>query len=182
MARFWTIAVRDFWGPPPKPSKLLGTGTSNIAHEMLFSAAILATAAAVAPPRIELDLSAMNNAYKLASSVVRSHDLGYQQTNGAAVMSRQDWTEKCPAATDGSTNPTTCPFPSAAAYDHQDSVVDVTTRVKLVDEGGSAMDVDVNQVNFAKRSTYLFRYDAHDGDFFWSGKIVNNEPLNCLLC
>jgi hypothetical protein len=129
---------------------------------MLFSAAILATAAAVAPPRIELDLSAMNNAYKLASSVVRSHDLGYQQTNGAAVMSRQDWTEKCPAATDGSTNPTTCPFPSAAAYDHQDSVVDVTTRVKLVDEDGSAMDVDVNQVNFAKRSTYLFRYDAHD--------------------
>jgi hypothetical protein len=31
---------------------------------MLFTAAILATAAAVAPPRIELDLSAMNNAYK----------------------------------------------------------------------------------------------------------------------
>ena len=46
---------------------------------MLFTAAILATAAAVAPPRIELDLSAMSNAYKLASSVVRSHDLGYKQ-------------------------------------------------------------------------------------------------------
>jgi hypothetical protein len=127
---------------------------------MLFTAAILATAAAVAPPRIELDLSAMSNAYKLASSVVRSHDLGYQQTNGAAVMSRQDWSEKCPAG--ATTNPTNCPFPSAKAWDHTDQDVDVTTRVKLVDEDGASMDVDVNQVNFLKRSTYLFRYDAHD--------------------
>ena len=57
---------------------------------LIFSAA--AVASAVAPPRIELDLSAMSNAYKLASSIERSHDLSYTQADGTtAVMSRQDW-------------------------------------------------------------------------------------------
>ena len=64
---------------------------------LIFSAA--AVASAVAPPRIELDLSAMSNAYKLASSIERSHDLSYTQADGTtAVMSRQDWTEKCIAS------------------------------------------------------------------------------------
>jgi len=126
---------------------------------LIFSAA--AVASAVAPPRIELDLSAMSNAYKLASSIERSHDLSYTQADGTtAVMSRQDWTEKCPAGS--STDATTCPFPKAAAYDHQNGYVDVTTRVKLVDLNGVVCNDDVTTVNFAERSTYLFRYDAHD--------------------
>jgi hypothetical protein len=126
----------------------------------VLALALIAAAAAVAPPRIELDLSAMTNAYKLKRNIYRSHDLGYKQPTGRKVLSRQDWTEKCPAGR--STNHVNCPFPSAKAYDHQDKIVSVTTRVKLVDLDGTSMNLRVRQVNFARRSTYLFRYDAHD--------------------
>jgi hypothetical protein len=131
---------------------------------LIFSA--VALSAANAPPRIELDLSAMTSAYKLDASIYRTHDQGKVQPinaagsaySGVAVKSRQDWTERCPAKT----TPAACPFPSAKAYDHQDSEVVVTTRVFLVDNDSTPINTQVTNVDFDKRSTYLFKYDAND--------------------
>jgi len=150
---------------------------------MRVTAAFLAlnSAAAVAPPRIELNLEGMTSAYKLKTSVVRNHDLGYVQNNADKVVSRQDWTEKCAAkrkcatgdncgtgfgGTWVTTDNTNCPFPNAKGYDHQDKKVEVTTRVFLVDTDGAACSSDCEkaavEVDFTKRSTYLFKYDASD--------------------
>jgi hypothetical protein len=140
------------------------------------------TMAAMAVPRIELDLSGIAEAQKV-STIHRSHDLGRVQPNGEAVVSRQDWTERCPAA--ASTTEANCPFPIAKAFDHQDKKVKVTERVFLVDVNGNtckgtAMDhndckqlcnaavnshldnCQVTSITFSERSTYLFKYDAKD--------------------
>jgi hypothetical protein len=55
-----------------------------------------------------------------------------------------------------------CPFPVARAYDHQDKQVSVKTRVFLVDKDGKMVNRQVQKVDFSKRSTYLFKYDASD--------------------
>jgi hypothetical protein len=102
----------------------------------------------------------MTAAYKLANPVIRAHDQGLTQPDGTKVVSRQDWTEKCPAGTQTSTK--TCPFPVAKAYDHQDKEVTVKTRVFLVDMDGKTVNTAVEKVDFTKRSTYLFKYDASD--------------------
>jgi hypothetical protein len=132
---------------------------------------------AAAVPRIELDLSGVQS-QKLGTSIYRAHDLGRAQPDGTAVLSRQDWTEKCEAGT--STTTATCPFPVAKAFDHQDKAVQVTTRVFLVDVNGHTCGTasgdhadckalcegsptcQVSSVSFGQRSTYLFKYDATD--------------------
>jgi hypothetical protein len=142
--------------------------------------AALALAGAVAPPKISLSLEGMTSAYKLQESIIRDHDQGLTQNNGEKVMSRQDWTEKCAArracaagktCTSGAdadwvtTSSANCPFPVARGYDHQDKQVTVTTRVFLVDEEGTPKMQEIasqNAVNWNKRSTYLFKYDATD--------------------
>jgi hypothetical protein len=145
--------------------------------------AALAFAGAVAPPKISLSLEGMTSAYKLKESIVREHDLDYRQNNGARVMSRQDWTEKCPAlrkCADGKTctsdsdsdwvytSEKNCPFPVAKGYDHQDKQVDVKTRVFLVDVDGQVpskggiVQTSTAKIQWGKRSTYLFKYDASD--------------------
>jgi len=147
---------------------------------MKFALAFAALAGAVAPPKISLSLEGMTSAYKLADSIIRDHDQGLVQNNGEKVMSRQDWTEKCAArracATGKTctsetsadwvyTSATNCPFPVAKGYDHQDKQVDVVTRVFLVDEEGTPKLEKLNSqsdVNWNKRSTYLFKYDAKD--------------------
>lgn len=147
---------------------------------MLSAAAF---AGAVAPPRISLDLVG-TNAYQLDSPTFREHDQGLTQNDGTKVMSRQDWTEKCSAkrycseagtcASSDSANwvytgPANCPFPVAKAYDHQDGEVEqVVTRVFIVDlEGAPQTDELLNfdpatSIQWTKRSTYLFKYDASD--------------------
>jgi len=141
----------------------------------------LSSAAAMAPPRIELNLEGMTSAYKLGNSITRSHDLNYVQNDASSVMSRQDWTEKCPAVghhgKDGAiphqgntlikTTNLNCPFPVAKGYDHQDQDVSVTTRIFLVDVDGNSCTSDCEGsaesfVDFTRRSTYLFKYDASD--------------------
>jgi len=124
---------------------------------MKLSFALVAASAAVAPPRISLDLA--GNSYKLKTSIVRPHDQGLKQPNGAAVRSRQDWTEKCPA---GNSNGKNCPFPVANAYDHNDKSLTVTTRVFKVDADGKTVNKRVKKVDFSARATYLFKYDATD--------------------
>jgi hypothetical protein len=153
---------------------------------MKLSLAFVALAGAAAPPRIELNLEGMTSAYKLNQAIYRSHDLTYSQPDGSAVTSRQDWTEKCAAfrkCTKGVdcnlyssqdiltesnfeyTSESNCPFPVAQGYDHQDKEVDVTTRIFLVDEDGvpkTAGSMSQTAVDFSKRATYLFKYDATD--------------------
>lgn len=146
---------------------------------MKFALAFAALAGAVAPPKISLSLEGMTSAYKLKESIVREHDLSYTQNDGVRVMSRQDWTEKCAArracatgktcTSDAAdwvyTSPANCPFPVARGYDHQDKKVDVTTRVFLVDSEGTPtlkQLANQNKVDWSKRSTYLFKYDASD--------------------
>jgi len=141
---------------------------------MKFAMIFLVAVAAVAPPRISLNLEGMTSAYKLKDSIVRSHDLKYTQNDGSAVVSRQDWTEKCPAlrscpkgtCENGGwtyTSKSNCPFPVAKGYDHQDKEVEVTTRIYLVDrEGKPVTDMTQDVVSFDKRATYLFKYDAMD--------------------
>ena len=132
-------------------------------------------ASAATAPVIELNMQGAVGAFKLASSIYRAHDLAYTQPDSnEAVASRQDWTEKCIADEDCATGAagrsactTRCPFPVANAYDHQDGTgVDVTTRIFLVDEDGTTKNTAVtggaDDVDFTKRSTYLFKYDAHD--------------------
>jgi len=138
---------------------------------MKFALAVLGFAAATAPPKISLDLEGMG-AYKLKASVYRKHDI-----HGAAVKSRQDWSEKCPA---GSSTAKTCPFPKAAAYDHQDKSVAVTTRIFLIDSENKAQMTEVKSVNFAKRSTYLFKYDASDAAGNHAEQVVFALILNDL--
>ena len=98
--------------------------------KLLFLCA--ATAFAAAPPRIELDIA---QAEKLAESIYRPHNDGLKQPNGDAVLSRQDYTERCSA---GSSTFQTCPFPVAKAWDHQDKDIShrIVTRVYKVDQDG----------------------------------------------
>merc|ERR1719399_1940935 len=142
---------------------------------MKFAMIFLVAVAAVAPPRISLNLEGMTSAYKLKDSIIRSHDLKYTQNDNTAVVSRQDWTEKCPAlrscpkgktCEEGGyvyTGRENCPFPVAKGYDHQDKQVDVTTRIYLVDKNGAPVEnMKVQTVDFKERATYLFKYDASD--------------------
>jgi len=139
----------------------------------VFATAALVAAASAAAPTIELNLEGMTSAFKLKTSIYRAHDLKYAQPDKTSVASRQDWTEKCAAKTTcgavGSASynacKAACPFPVARAYDHQDGTsVTVKTRIFLVDEEGKTknMMVSPNKFSFAKRSTFLFKYDAKD--------------------
>ena len=139
----------------------------------LASAVGLATASVTAPPRIELDLKEVR-VYELATKITRDHDLGFTQPGGAVVKSRQDYSARCMA---GESTITTCPLPYARAYDHQESDVDVHTRLFLVDTqpiNGAAVTsyTRVTSVDFSQRSTYLFRYDAVDGSGNHAEQIV----------
>jgi len=126
---------------------------------MKLSCALLALCAASAPPRISLTLDESAILTKLAPGIAREHDLSKVNPNGKKVGSQQDWTQRCPA---GSSNKKNCPFPKARAVDHQDANVKVVTRIFLVDADGKTSNTEVPKVNFAKRSTYLFKYDATD--------------------
>jgi len=128
---------------------------------MKATTALLLAAAADATV---IRLSPDTPAFKLATSIVRPHDLGAVQPDGTAVSSRQDYTERCPVNTATHlTNHENCPFPKARGYDHHDQEVSVTTRVFLVNEDGVDKNEQVNGgVDFDKRSVYLFKYDAED--------------------
>jgi hypothetical protein len=122
---------------------------------------VLALAAAQLPT-ISLELDQSVESYKLAKSIYRPHDQKLQQPDGRKVRSRQDWTQKCKANLNQAAGEKTCPFPVAKAYDHQDGKLTVKTRVFLVDQEGKTQNRQVKKVDFTKRSTYLFKYDARD--------------------
>jgi len=123
---------------------------------------IACLALAAAAPQIRLQINhGAGKAYKLKSPIVRDHDLV------TGVKSRQDWTQKCAAGK--KTNEKNCPFPVAAAHDHHDSSVPVSTRVFQIDQlyngpkgSTKAGAHEVKAVDFTRRGTYLFKYDAKD--------------------
>merc|ERR1719181_997524 len=134
---------------------------------MKLSLGFLALAGAVAPPRIELNLEGMANAYRLQDPIYRDHDMQYKSRAGQKIKSRQDWTEKCAAkqSCQGNncnlytgdkpdfteTNSDNCLFPVAEGYDHHSGKVDVHTRVFLVDEEGTSK-IDVTTPIFEHES------------------------------
>jgi len=114
----------------------------------------VALAAAAAPPRISLDLASVDKVTKMGMAKLIKHTEPSKQTHS------QDFSEICPAGS--STDNTNCPFPAAKAYDHLDKEVEVVTKVYLVDADGVTANRRVSKVDFTKRSTYLFKYDASD--------------------
>merc|ERR1719443_2639049 len=98
----------------------------------LILALALATASAVAPPRIELQLDQTGNR---VDSVYRdqvpffepTHEQRHRQPNGAAVLNRQDWSTRC---TVQRSSFDTCKLPVARAFDHQDR--DISRHIRTV--------------------------------------------------
>jgi len=119
----------------------------------LFSAFAVA-AAAVAPPRIELQL---DESLRLKSTKAFTNS-GKVQPSGVAVMSRQDYTVVCAAGDSAAT----CPMPKAKAYDSVDQEVTVARQIYLVDTDGVKALTKVNSIDRTKRSTYLIKFDASD--------------------
>jgi hypothetical protein len=145
--------------------------------------ATLAGAAAVSPPRIDLNLGQLVtptaagggsaerpstggaiHVFKLANPITRDHNLGLKQPNGDDVLSRQDVTLRCAVCelADCSNYQNKCKLPMPQAYDHQDKKINVETRLYLVDDEGQTMDARKTSINFQRRSTYLLKYDAVD--------------------
>ena len=88
---------------------------------MKFSLLFAAVGAAMAPPKISLDLEGMVASTKLATSIYRPHNEGLKQPSGKVVKSRQDWTEKCAAGRPAAE----CPLPKAKAFDANDKSLTV---------------------------------------------------------
>jgi len=117
--------------------------------KLMFAPALLAMAAAVAPPRIELNLEQMGSLT-------------------ASKRTDTDWTERCPAS--ARTNAGNCPFPQATAFDHNNNEIPVTEsvyRVTIVD--GKEQEVQVKKdssgkypVKWSATGIYLFKYAATD--------------------
>jgi hypothetical protein len=163
--------------------------------KLISAVATLALASATAPPRIELDLSGGSSTqvasggttggsmstggagiFKLASAVIRTHDLGYKQPDLATnVISKQEITMVCEA---GPTAATTCKIPTAKAWDWQDQTVPITTRIFLIDEDGTTRYISKSEVDYTKRKTYMFRYDARDSSGNYAQQVVFVLDLN----
>jgi len=131
--------------------------------KLLLSCA--AAAVAMAPPKISLDLEGMA---KLANPIYRSHNEKLTQPDGTAVKSRQDWTASCAAGRPAAE----CPMPVAKGHDANDKLIAVRTRIFQVDVDGSALLKEVKAVDFTKRSTYLFKYDATDAAMNHAEQVV----------
>lgn len=129
-------------------------------------AAAATSAFAVAPPRIELDLSggvapdtgsqlygshiggdathaytgeSCANAHTGACTTPTYGENGEPTGAHAAVQSRMDWTQECDASTASVEN---CPFPVPRAFDHNDQVIIPTTNVYIVDYDGQTNSAD----------------------------------------
>lgn len=119
----------------------------------LFSLSFVA-AAAVAPPRIELQL---DESLKLRRTNAMTATTRFQP-NGDRVMSRKDYTVLCQAGD----NAVKCPLPKAQAFDSIDKQVPIRRSIFLVDQDGKTMNKKVAKVDRSKRSTYVYKFDAKD--------------------
>jgi hypothetical protein len=135
--------------------------------------AVLAAAAAANAPRISLDLTeARAQGVAVDPNQISNHvdgqDLGYDGSGSTPVLSRQDWTQRCPAKT---STEVTCPQPKASAYDHNNGVLDVTKRIYRINvdavdqaaQGGTDEASNlVTTISYADRASYLIKFDAMD--------------------
>ena len=128
----------------------------------LALALCIAAAAATAPPRIELNLNAIQASFLEKHSAVggtgtweRFHTIA--GTNARGV---QDYTERCPAGT--GTNKDNCPIPIAHAWDSKNGEIKVNEQIYLVDDDGTPGVVPVKHVKYDGRRTYIIKYDATD--------------------
>ncbi|MCP3691956.1 MAG: DUF5011 domain-containing protein, partial [Planctomycetaceae bacterium] len=80
----------------------------------------------------------------------------FTQPDGTPVISRQKWVIRTGA---GEEEPH---LPIARVWDHGDTDLEISTTLTLIDLDGNAEETVVNEVDFSRRSTYLFRYDARD--------------------
>ncbi len=122
-----------------------------------------------AQPQVTGSVS-VGNAYKLVSPIYRVHDL--TQPDGTPVKSRQDWSATAPAGSSVEQ------MPIATVWDHQDQSVALETTILLVDLDGVAQNEEVEQIDFTKRSTYLFLYDAQDSSGNHAEQVVLALILN----
>lgn len=130
-----------------------------------FAIAATATvAAAAAAPRIELDLATPQ---EYLGKLERHADVGgagqwsrFHAVAGSNNRGVQDFTERCPAGT--GTNGANCPVPKAHAWDSHDEEIKVSKQIYLVDDDGQTGVVPADKVEYAKRRTYLIKYDASD--------------------
>jgi hypothetical protein len=117
----------------------------------------VATAAAVRPPRIELDLSALD------ASAVKCDDPNWGGS-GPIVLAHPECAQKsvvCPAGL--ATNKDTCPLPKANVFDFKDADASDTLEevIYKVNEKTSNLEV-AKKVNYAKTGTYIIKYNARD--------------------
>jgi hypothetical protein len=122
-----------------------------------------ALAAAHSAPVISLDLSAMGEQVvlsQLPTSVYQASAAPYTDPSGKTVISRQDWTQRCPAGPN--TNSDNCPEPIASAYDNNNDPVQVYKSIFLVNLEGTNQEVQVVSINYSERSAYLLKFDAYD--------------------
>jgi hypothetical protein len=152
---------------------------------MLSTLGLATLTAATAVPRIDLNLgqyvtptevnspsaerpagATAIHVFKLASPITREHNLGLKQPDGSPVLSRQDVTLRCAvceSTSECANYQNKCQLPMPKAFDHQDNVVDVETRLYLVDDAlTGTKDERKTAVDFSRRSTYLIKYDAVD--------------------
>jgi hypothetical protein len=129
----------------------------------VFAIAALPLAAAAAP-RIELDLATPQ---EYLGKLERHADVGgagqwsrFHAVAGSNSRGVQDFTERCPAGT--GTNGANCPVPKAHAWDSHDEEIKVSKQIYLVDDDGQTGVVPADKVEYAKRRTYLIKYDASD--------------------
>jgi hypothetical protein len=80
----------------------------------------------------------------------------FTQPDGTPVVSRQNWVMRAGAGEEH------LRLPIARAWDHVDSDLAVSTTITLIDLDGNTEETVVSEVDFSRRSTYLFRYDARD--------------------
>jgi len=116
--------------------------------KLAIAFACVAAAAAVAPPRIELNLAQMSNLQK-------------------SKRQDTDWTERCPAS--ARTNVQNCPFPQATAFDHNNNEIPVTESVyRVTIKNGKEVEQQVKKVRgqypvkWSQTGIYLFKYAATD--------------------
>jgi hypothetical protein len=131
--------------------------------------ALVACAAATAPV-ISLDMDESMSLHK------EKHTL--------AKGMNQDWVERC----DAKSKPSQCPFPKARAYDSHDKAVTVTTTMWVMDienkpqgcdsRGKNCKGKQVTKVDYNKRSTYVFKYDAKDEANNHASQVVFVLELN----
>jgi hypothetical protein len=116
----------------------------------------------IAPPVIGLNYTHVPPATmtKIASIQAGDHDLGYKQPDGSNVGSRMDWTQRCRAG--AASSESTCPLPHTDATDHEGNPLSVKKRIFLINQNGVMKNYQVSKVDYAKRGTYLIKFDATD--------------------